>query len=412
VRWQLERTMPGPWFKKQKEDSMSLSRRHFFRNMGLGSAGLLSTPFIIGRGHEAMAFEAGALQPPDDGGFIRISSNENARGPGRKTMDALRNTLTPRVGRGYPPDYTGDLVATIAEIYGVSREHVIVGTGSGPILEGATRAFCSAQKPLVTAAPTYGTPDQAARRINAPVKMVTVNKSLGLDTDAMAEAAKGAGMIFFCNPNNPTGTVHNAAAVEKFVRRVKQSSPETRILIDEAYIDYAHDDAVKTAVPLAKELPGVFVTRSFSKAHGMAGLRLGYAIGQPETLKTISGAWNLGSVNTLTAAAGIASLRDSKHIEEERAENARVRDFTLQAFKSMGFEAADNHTNCIFVDLKRPAKEFREACAALKVSVGRDFPPFEKTHSRITLGSMDEMRQAVQVFKRVLTASSTGAVGR
>ena len=393
----------------QKEDSMSLSRRHFFRNMGLGSAGLLSTPFIIGRGHEAMAFEGGALQPPDDGGVIRISSNENARGPGKKTMDALRNTLTPRVGRGYPPDYTGDLVATIAEIYGVSREHVIVGTGSGPILEGATRAFCSAQKNLVTAAPTYGTADQAARRIGAPVKMITVSKSLGLDADAMAEAAKGAGMIFFCNPNNPTGTVHNAAAMEKFIRRVKQSSPETRILIDEAYIDYTHDPAVKTAAPLAKELPGVFITRSFSKAHGMAGLRLGYAIGQPETLKAISSTWNLGSINTLTAAAGIASLRDSKHIEEERAENARVRDFTLEAFKSMGYEGADCHTNCIFVNLKRPAKEFRDACAALKVSVGRDFPPFEKTHSRITLGTMDEMRQAVQVFRKVLTASSTSA---
>ncbi len=388
---------------------MSLSRRRFFGNLGVGSVGLLSAPFIIGRGREAMAFEAATVQPPDDGGFIRISSNENARGPGKKTIDALRNAISPRVGRGYPPDYTGDLVATIADIYGVGRDHVIVGTGSGPILEAATRAFCSAQKPLVTAAPTYGTCDQAARRIGAPVKMITVDKSLGLDTDAMAEAAKGAGMIFFCNPNNPTGTVHNAAAVEKFVRRVKQSSPETRILIDEAYIDYTHDAAVKTAVPLAKELSGVLVSRSFSKAHGMAGLRLGYAIGQPETVKTIASAWNLGSVNTLTAAAGIASLRDPKHIEEERAENARVRDFTREAFKSMGYEAADCHTNCIFVDLKRPAKDFRDACAALKVSVGRDFPPFEKTHSRITLGTMDEMRQAVQVFRKVLTASSTSA---
>src|SRR3989440_10275886 len=270
---------------------MSQSRRRFFRNLGLGSAGLLSAPFIVGRGHEALAFEAGALQPPDDGGFIRISSNENARGPGKKTMDALRNTISPRVGRGYPPDYTGDLAATIAETYAVSRDHVIVGTGPGPILEAATRAFSSPQKPLVTAAPTYGTCDQAARRIGAPVRMIRVDRSLGLDIDAMAEAAKGAGMIFFCNPNNPTGTVHNAAAMEKFIRRVKQSSPETRILIDEAYIDYTHDGAVKTAVPLAKELSGVFVTRSFSKAHGMAGLRLGYAIGQPETLKTIAGSW-------------------------------------------------------------------------------------------------------------------------
>jgi histidinol-phosphate aminotransferase len=132
-------------------------------------------------------------------------------------------------------------------------------------------------------------------------------------------------------------------------------------------------------------------------------------LANPRQLKAISGPGSLGSVNTLTAAAGIASLRDPKHIEEERAENARVRDFTREAFKSMGYEAADCHTNCIFVDLKRPAKEFRDACAALKVSVGRDFPPFEKTHSRITLGTMDEMRQAVQVFKKVLTASSTSA---
>ena len=101
---------------------MSLSRRRFFGNLGVGSVGLLSAPFIIGRGREAMAFEAAAVQPPDDGGFIRISSNENARGPGKKTIDALRNTISPRVGRGYPPDYTGDLVATIADIYGVGRD--------------------------------------------------------------------------------------------------------------------------------------------------------------------------------------------------------------------------------------------------------------------------------------------------
>jgi histidinol-phosphate aminotransferase len=388
---------------------MSLSRRRFFRNVGLGSAGLLSTSFVIGRGREAMAFEPGVPQPPNDNGFIRISSNENARGPGKKTIDALHNAISPRVGRGYPPDYTGDLVDTIAAFYKVDKDHIIVGTGSGPILDGGTRAFCSPTKPLVTAAPTYGTPDQAARRINAPVKMIHVDKSLGLDLDAMAEAAKGAGMIFFCNPNNPTGTVHNLAAVERFVRKVKEVSPQTKILIDEAYIDYAHDPAVKTAVPLTRELPGVFVTRSFSKAHGMAGLRLGYAVGQAETLKAISNAWSLGSVNTLSAAAGVASLRDAKHIDEERAENARVRDFTLNAFKSLGFEAPDSHTNCIFVDLKRPAKEFRDACAAQKVSIGRDFPPFEKTHSRITLGSMDEMKQAVDVFKRVLNTRSTSA---
>jgi histidinol-phosphate aminotransferase len=116
--------------------------------------------------------------------------------------------------------------------------------------------------------------------------------------------------------------------------------------------------------------------------------------------------WQLGSINTLTAAAGIASLKDTQHIAEEVAENARVRDFTLQAFKDMGYPGLDSHANCVFVDVKRTAASFREACLAMKVQVGRDFPPYEKTHARITLGTMDEMRQAVDVFRKVLTAKS------
>jgi histidinol-phosphate aminotransferase len=384
---------------------MSQSRRRFFRTLGLGSAGL-STSLIVGRDLEAAAFGGSTLEPLDDGGVIRVSNNENNRGPGPKAIDALRGAMTPRMGRGYPPDYTNELVDTIAGIYGVERTSVVVGTGSGPILEGSARAFCSPEKGLVTAAPTYATPENMARRMGAPVKLVAVDRALSLDLDAMANASKGAGLIYLCNPNNPTGAAHNATAVEQFVRRVKAMSPETAILIDEAYIDYAHDPAIKTAAPLAKELPGVFITRSFSKAHGMAGLRLGYAIGQPDTVQAISRAWQLGSINTLTAAAAIASLKDTAHIAEERAENARVRDFTLKAFKDMGYAAPDSHANCIFVDIKQSASDFRTACAALKVQVGRDFPPFEKTYTRITLGTMDEMRQAVDVFRRILTVKS------
>ncbi len=387
---------------------MSVSRRSFVRSVGAGAG--LSTAFIVGRGQEALAFGAEAVQPPDDGGFIRISSNENARGPGKSALQALQYATSARIGRGYPPDHVGDLTTTIASHWGVTKDNVLVATGSGPILEAAARAFCSADKPLVTAAPTFTTCEQTARRIGAPVKVIDVTSALLLDVDKMADAAKGAGLVFFCNPNNPTGTVHNAAAVEKFVRGVKQASPDTKILIDEAYFEYVHDPAAKSASPLAIALPGVFITKSFSKAHGMAGLRLGYAIGQPDTLQAMSRAWGLGSINSLTAAAGAASLKDVKHIEEERAENARVRDFTLQSFRKLGFDAADSQTNCVFVDLKRPAKEFREGCAALKVSVGRDFPPFEKTHSRITLGTMDEMRKAVDVFKQVLTASARSQV--
>lgn len=383
---------------------MSVSRRRFIQSVGAGSA-VLSTDFISGRGHEAQAFELAAMQPPDDGGFIRIDSNENPRGPGRSAIEAIRNATTARMGRGYAPDHVMEFYTTVASIYGVERTHVIAATGSGPILDATTRAYCAMDKPLVTAAPTFTNCEQTARRMGVPVKVVPVDKSLGLDVDAMAAAAQGAGLVFFCNPNNPTGTAHGAATVEKFIRGLAASSPGTKILVDEAYIDYAHDPAVKTMAALAKELPSVIVARTFSKAHGMAGLRLGYALGQPETLRAVSNAWGLGSLGTLTAAAGTASLRDTAHMAEERAENARIRDFTLQAFRDMGFEGTNANTNCVFIDIKRPAKDFRDACAAQKVRVGRDFPPFEKSHTRITLGTMDEMKQAVAVFRKVLTAS-------
>ena len=242
---------------------MSLSRRSFVRNIGLGGAGL-STALVIGRGREAWAFEGGqapALQPPDDG-VIHIDSNENARGPGQSSIEALHRAVSSRVGRGYPPDYVGDLSKTIASHYNVGADRVIVATGSGPILEATVRAFCSATKPLVTASPSYASPEGAARRIGAQVKAIPVDRELKLDLNAMAEAAKGAGLVFFCNPNNPTGTAHNLAAVEQFVRRVKQESPDTAILVDEAYIDYTHDSAVKTAIPLTQELAGALVART------------------------------------------------------------------------------------------------------------------------------------------------------
>ena len=382
---------------------MSLSRRSFVRTVGLGGVGL-SSAFIVGRGREAMAFEGGALQalqPPDDG-VIHIDSNENARGPGQSSIEALHRAISARVGRGYPPDYIGELSRTIAAHYSVDTDRVIIGTGSGPILEASVRAFCSASKALVTGSPSYAQPEGAARRVGAQVKQIPVDRELKLDLNAMAEAARGAGLVFFCNPNNPTATAHNFAAVQQFVRRVKQESPDTAILIDEAYIDYAYDPGVKTAVPLTQELPGVFVARTYSKAHGMAGLRLGYAVGQAVTVRAIQQAWSLGSMNTLTAAAGITSLKDTAHLDGERKENARVRDFTLQSLRKMGFEASDCQTNCIFVNLGRPASEFRDGCRKLGVAVGRDFPPMEKTHSRISLGTMEEMRKAVEVFQKVL----------
>jgi histidinol-phosphate aminotransferase len=153
-------------------------------------------------------------------------------------------------------------------------------------------------------------------------------------------------------------------------------------------------------------MPDVFITRTFSKAHGLAGMRMGYAIGQPATVQKIQGAWGLGSINELQAVAGIAALKDTAHMEWERQENKRVRDWTLSQFKDMGFDAPDSQTNFVFVNIGRSAAEFRDACAVHGVEVGRDFPPMEKTHTRISIGTMDHMERAMRVFRQVLERTS------
>ncbi len=207
---------------------MSQSRRSFFKTVGIGGVGL-STSLLVEQGSEAFAFPA-AIEAGDEG-IIRLSSNENNRGPGQKTRDAIHANVTTRMGRGYPPDNTNDLLEAVAAKYSVDKSSVIIGTGSGPILEAAARAFTSPEKWLVTAAPTYTTCEQMAKRVGAQVKAIHIDAKNLLDLDAMAAAAKGAGLVYVCNPNNPTGTVHPAAAIEKFVRQVKESSPSTAICL-------------------------------------------------------------------------------------------------------------------------------------------------------------------------------------
>jgi histidinol-phosphate aminotransferase len=400
-----------------EEDVMSLSRRGFFRSVGVRGAGPVSGAAIAARGREAMIGENlsyGAAMQAAPADLIRISSNENPLGPGAAALAAMTAQF-PQGGRyafNSKPGI-GEFVGTIGKKFMVKPENVTVGAGSGELLRNAVRAFTSATRPLVTGACSYESPFRTAEQIGTPVKYVRMTSDLKLDLDAMAAEASGAGMMFICNPNNPTATAHPLSLITDFVGKVRRASPDTAILIDEAYADYATDPGYKTAIPLAMETPNVFVCRTFSKAYGMAGLRLGYAIGRAEVIKELA-RWGMTpfNLNTLGIAAAVTSLNDQPHIDREKARNTEARAFTVKALADMGYKATDTQTNFIFVDIRRPAKEFRDACATDGVLVGRDFPPFEKTHARISIGTMDEMRKAVAVFRKVLGSSATTAAAR
>jgi histidinol-phosphate aminotransferase len=391
---------------------MAFSRREFVRRLGAGGAAVAGASSIIGYGHEELlAFVQGGQGRRPAGSnvpvTIRLSSNENLRGPSPKVIEALKQHPSRDLGLGYPPPNVSAFVETIATFSGAKPENVIISTGSGEILTAAVMAYCNGDKSLVTGDPSYGSPAQTAQRIKAPVKFIAVNpKTLALDLEGMIKASIGAGLVFLCNPNNPTSTVQTSADIEQTVRTIKQRSPETGILIDEAYLEYATKPGAFTMEKLALELPGVFVSRTFSKAYGMAGLRMGYGIGQPETMRKVGNAWGLGSINELQAVAGIAALNDKAHMVWEKGENKRVRDWTQAQFRAMGFETPESDTNFIFVNIRRPAVEFRDGCRAMGVAVGRDFPPMEKSYARISLGRMEDMEKAMPIFKQVLGKTS------
>jgi histidinol-phosphate aminotransferase len=211
--------------------------------------------------------------------------------------------------------------------------------------------------------------------------------------------------VFFCNPNNPTATVHGQTAVTDTVKAIRAASPDTVILLDEAYHDYVTDPAYATAMPLAVSTPNVFVARTFSKAHGMAGLRAGYAVGDARVITALTAYKMPNGLGTLTLAAAMASIANTAHIEAERARNTEVRAFTVKAFADMGVSGTNSQANFLFMDLNRPAKGFRDACRAAGVLVGRDFPPFERQYCRISIGTMDEMQKAVAVFRTALAGA-------
>jgi histidinol-phosphate aminotransferase len=396
---------------------MSLSRRRLFQRFG---ASPLHGEWIAARGREAAVAEGSVLefaQAPrgaSNANIIRIASNENPLGPGQHVVDVIVGKF-PEAGR-YPfnaREQEPVLVKAIASKHGVAINQIVLGPGSGEILSNAVRAFTSPTKPLATAWPTFENPRDTARKIGTEVRAVPLDANLKIDVDKLVEASKDAGLVFFCNPNNPTATVHSADVVADFVKRVRAASPETVILIDEAYHEYVTDPSYRSAMDIAKSTPKVFVSRTFSKAYGMAGLRVGFGIGDAEVMKRLGEFRMPYAVNLPAIAAAVTALSNQAHVDQEKARNTSVRSFTVKSFEQMGFKATDSQTNFIFVNINRPAEAFRNACREAGVMVGRDFPPYEKTHCRISIGTQAEMDRAVGVFKKVLgSQTNTNQAGQ
>ena len=381
---------------------MAVSRRSFVRALGLGGTAALTAPSWIGaRGLESLGGSAdfAALERELQGSAIRLMSNENPNGPVPAAIRAMQASF--HESAWYPASTEGRVRQALARANDIPEQQILLGSGSGEILKIAVQAFCSPSKHLVTAVPTFETPTATARALGLPVREIPLDAQQRSDLDAMLREMKGAGLVFLCNPNNPTGHVHGKQAVESFLRAALAADPEVVILVDEAYHEFVDDPSYASALPLIATQPRIFVSRTFSKIYGLAGLRIGYAFGQPATLQRMAPHRVSNGVGALAQVAAVAALADAPQMVREQQLNREARAFTARVFTELGYEVIPSQTNFVFVNIKRDAREFQTACRTEGLIVGRPFPPMNQW-SRISIGTMDEMRRAAPVFRKLL----------
>ncbi len=379
---------------------MALTRRRFVEAIGIASVSAIGSPVraaqaVAQRAAPAPASLLNAAAVP-----IKLDQNENPYGPGLSVTRAVMEAVNK--GNRYPSrGASGDLTDAIASLHGVGRENVLLGAGSGELLKSSVLAFVDAKRHLVAGLPTFETCTSSAKAMGFPVREIPVDTKLRLDLPAMEAAATGAGLVFFCNPNNPTGTTWPTKDVEEMLDRLASASPETVVIVDEAYAHFVERSDYSSLATRAARDKHVIVMRTFSKVFGLAGMRVGYAIGHKETIDRLRRTTTSGLIPVTSAAAAMAALKDEGLVRRQVQRNNETRGLATRTFQNLGFTVLPSDTNFILVDVKRTPEEFQAACRERGVFVGRPFPGL-KTHSRISFGTAEEMQRAAAVFKAVL----------
>lgn len=367
------------------EFAQKISRRTFTGILGAGfaSAALRSVPAV-----------AAAL--PETDGIVRLNSNENPYGPPPAAFEAMRGAFD-LVWR-YPDEAADELLADLAKLHGVENNQIVLGNGSSEILKLCAAAFTAPGRPVVMADPTFEAIARYARAAGAEAVKVPLTSDHRHDTAKMLEAAHSAGLVYLCNPNNPTGTV--TLGLRDFLARVPAG---TMVLVDEAYHHYADGDGYESLMPLAADHPNLIVARTFSKIYGMAGLRCGYAVGHAENMERLRfhQAWD--NLNIQALAAARAALRDNAHLDGSRRKNRETRDWTAGELASRGLRSIPSQANFVMIDLRQEVGPVIDALRDRKVHVGRRFSALPH-HLRVTVGTRPQMEKFLDALREVLPA--------
>ena len=369
-------------------NTISISRRNFAQLLGAAAAATFVRPGIsFAKPTEHVAATAGV---------VRLSANENPYGPSPKALQAITDSFG--LACRYPDEHNDVLIEKLAKLNNVNPDQILLGDGSSEILKLCAETFTGKTRgTLVAADPTFEPILQQAGLNGAEVVKVPLTATFAHDLPKMLAAAK-RGLIYVCNPNNPTASITPKHELSEFIGK---TSRETMILVDEAYFHYADSPDYESVIPLVKDHSNLIVSRTFSKIYGMAGLRCGYCVVQKETLDQLHAHQMWDSVNIMALAAASVSLDDPDQVPSGQRLISEAKAFTISELDKLGYKTIPSQANFIMFDCKRPVVPLIQALKQRNVQVGRLFPALPN-YMRLTIGKKSEMETFLGAFKQVM----------
>jgi histidinol-phosphate aminotransferase len=354
----------------------------------------------------------GALQPRQRGPeeydiLAKLGNNENPYGPPESVMKAMTQAFKYSNRYGYPD---GGIVAEIAKHHGVKPENILLGAGSGEILDVVGSTFGSNGKKVVGVEPSYSQVYSHVTSVKGAALTIPLTPDYRQDMQALLRLTKRhyreVGFVYLCNPNNPTGRIVTKQEVKQLLDGLPEDMP---VLIDEAYHHFVDDPNYATSIPYVLEGRPVIIARTFSKISALAGMRLGYAVAPREMIQQMR-PFTTGTVNAIVKWGGVAALKDVASQEQVKRVTIDLRTKATKELTSMGYNCIPSEGNFFMVHLKRPVVPVIEDFLKKGIIVGRPFPPMTE-HLRVSIGTPDEMGKFMVGFKEIManpakTASS------
>jgi histidinol-phosphate aminotransferase len=333
--------------------------------------------------------------------MAKLASNENNWGPPESVMKAMNAAWKYANRYGYPD---GGILEAIAQHHGVKPENVLLGAGSGEILDVVGTTFLQGDRKVLGVEPSYGSVYQHATSIKSDAIKLPLDPDFRQNIPAMIKATKAyyrdIGFVYLCNPNNPTGVVVTKQEVKQLLDGIPEDMP---VLIDEAYHHFVEDPNYATSVPYVLEGRPVIVARTFSKIAALAAMRLGYAVAPAPLIQRMR-PYSIGSINALVKHGGVAALKDTAAQEQVKKQTIQLRKKTTAELESLGYSVIPSETNFFMVHVKRPVQGVIEDFRKHNVLVGRPFPPMLE-HLRVSIGTAEEMDRFMAAFKQIFPAA-------